>query len=504
MPRNGKKNSTHSRNLLASSAILMVGTTAWAGVPSVGQIFDRLLHPTTNDFQRAYSRVAEELHLDASSTKGRHEKRSLGFYQRITGAGMATTKFQAYYEGIEVIGATAFYHEDSEGDLVRHTVSPFDASTAPVLDESQAVAIAKSVGGDLDISAKPELKLLPSDEGDSARLIYVSKLAGTADKEGSDVLIDADSGEVIAQISHHLTIAPIKVYETNSKCQEVDVTGAPVSLDVKSCDLTVSTLRTKRLASVAAKRAASNSKLVLDYYKKTQGRDSYDNRGSTVVSIVNVGKKFNNAFWDSEQNIMAYGEGDGVTFGDFTQGVDVAGHEMTHGVTSQTAKLLYMGESGALNEANSDFFGKMIANDGNWIMGKGLYVNQATAKGIRDLANPGSLTVKTKGANGAVITKPYPATYAERFPISSTCDGTNDHCWVHVNSTIPGHASYLVTQAIGREKAQKLYYTVLTQFLSARSTFKQAATSTVTACGRLFTAADCTKVKAAYTQVGLL
>ena len=173
-------------------------------------------------------------------------------------------------------------------------------------------------------------------------------------------------------------------------------------------------------------------------------------------------------------------------------------------MTSQTAKLLYMGESGALNEANSDFFGKMISGDSDWVMGKGLYISPSKGKGIRDLANPGSMTVKTKAANGSIVTKPYPATYAERFPIPSTCDGTNDHCWVHVNSTIPSHASYLVATAIGREKAQKLYYTVLTQFLSARSTFKQAAKSTVTACGKILSAADCTKVKAAYTQVGLL
>ena len=40
--------------------------------------------------------------------------------------------------------------------------------------------------------------------------------------------------------------------------------------------------------------------------------------------------------------------------------LDVAGHEMTHGVTSRTANLTYSGESGGLNEATSDIFGTMV------------------------------------------------------------------------------------------------------------------------------------------------
>ena len=48
-----------------------------------------------------------------------------------------------------------------------------------------------------------------------------------------------------------------------------------------------------------------------------------------------------------------------VTFNPFDS-LDVAGHEMTHGVTSRTANLTYSGESGGLNEATSDIFGTMV------------------------------------------------------------------------------------------------------------------------------------------------
>ena len=56
---------------------------------------------------------------------------------------------------------------------------------------------------------------------------------------------------------------------------------------------------------------------------------------------------------------MTYGDGDGVNYGPLVS-LDVAGHEMSHGVTENTAGLTYSGESGGLNEATSDIFGTMV------------------------------------------------------------------------------------------------------------------------------------------------
>src|SRR5262245_41378904 len=72
-----------------------------------------------------------------------------------------------------------------------------------------------------------------------------------------------------------------------------------------------------------------------------------------------------NAFWDGEQ--MAYGNGDGVIFREFTRSLDVIGHELTHGVVSFTSNLKYFGQSGALNEHFADVFGILVRqwkNDG--------------------------------------------------------------------------------------------------------------------------------------------
>ena len=63
---------------------------------------------------------------------------------------------------------------------------------------------------------------------------------------------------------------------------------------------------------------------------------------------------------------MTYGDGAGNAAP--LVELDVAGHEMSHGVTENTAGLTYSGEAGGLNEATSDIFGTAV----EW------YANNAT------------------------------------------------------------------------------------------------------------------------------
>ena len=57
---------------------------------------------------------------------------------------------------------------------------------------------------------------------------------------------------------------------------------------------------------------------------------------------------------------MIYGDGDGISFIEFSGDLDVVGHELSHGVTEATSNLVYQNESGALNEAFSDIMGTAI------------------------------------------------------------------------------------------------------------------------------------------------
>lgn len=96
------------------------------------------------------------------------------------------------------------------------------------------------------------------------------------------------------------------------------------------------------------------AKETYDYYKNTFGRESYDNQGSPIISIAHVNNfqgqdNRNNAAWIGDK--MIYGDGDGRTFTALSGANDVVAHEITHGVTQQTANLVYRSQSGALNES---------------------------------------------------------------------------------------------------------------------------------------------------------
>jgi len=105
------------------------------------------------------------------------------------------------------------------------------------------------------------------------------------------------------------------------------------------------------------------SRIVYDYYASI-GRNSWDGKGASMVSSVNFSDgQFCNAFFSSGLRQMVYGNpcvGPGGNMQLVT--LDVTGHEVTHGVTDSTAGLNYTGQSGALNESFSDYFGNVIGD----------------------------------------------------------------------------------------------------------------------------------------------
>ena len=95
---------------------------------------------------------------------------------------------------------------------------------------------------------------------------------------------------------------------------------------------------------------------------------------------------------------MAYGDGDGSIFVDFSKSNDVIGHEMTHGVTQYSLHLNYTNEAGGLGESLSDCFGSMFrqweakqdVDQADWLIGKdimGPTVLQMGYTCLRDMAN---------------------------------------------------------------------------------------------------------------------
>ncbi len=540
--------------LLSTSAILLCGIQAAYGfesdsiisVPEAGTFFGGW----KNKQNDALSRTRDALNTlransELSTFFENRNGNALALENIVSGDLVETTKVRHYYNGVEVIGSMAFHHRGRFGTSVRNAIRHFSLDATPVLSMEEAVSIARGTTGDRPLLSQPTLKILPMDEG-AARLVYWVELNANGLDEARDVIIDAKSGEVLADLSKHIELAPIQIFDASKQGVELTLVPTPNGRSVQGCKL--ADLATGKVQNLTAKeceaftgqgycqvvldgspvlenptscklvatngvpsigtdasgrRANDNSLKVLNYFQSRLGRNSYDGRGSTLISVVHGGKNYQNAHWDIQNNQMVYGDGDGKELGDFTLSLDVAGHEMAHGVTAHSAKLLGMGESGALNEAYSDFFGVMIAGAKDWAIGRTLFLNPAQAKGVRNLQDPHQLTFNKRSNAGKIVTLPYPASMMEKVPSPAKCDRTNDNCWVHVNATIPGHASYLVFQAVGQEKAEKLYYATLTQALTDKDTIASAALATKKMCRQMFDGLTCNKVDGAFKQVGL-
>ena len=190
---------------------------------------------------------------------------------------------------------------------------------------------------------------------------------------------------VSQSIGAHLTSLATAPKVTVYDCKQTQtLPGTPVANPKASADAT-------------CKRAFNETSKVAQFYKQVFKRNSIDNAGMTMMSSVHYGHKFNNAMWNGTQ--MIYGDGDGKIFVDFTNGNDVIGHELTHGVTQNSLQLGYSDDAGGLNESVSDCFGSMFrqwqanqtAAAADWLIGKDIMGSAANAKGftcLRNMANP--------------------------------------------------------------------------------------------------------------------
>nr|WP_235821847.1 M4 family metallopeptidase [Gottfriedia acidiceleris] len=261
--------------------------------------------------------------------------------------------------------------------------------------------------------------------------------------------------------------------------------------------------------------AHMNSDKVNKYYQTVQKRNSLDDKGMALISTVHIGAKWNNAAWNGKQ--MLYGDGDGIVLGSLAGGLDVTGHEMTHGVIEKSGvNLTYKNESGAINESLADIFGTFVeiysTKENEWEMGEDVYTpTKAGDGGLRSLKDPGSVRVSTKYMPSGY----YPDTYAERYL------GTEDNGGVHINSGINNKAAYLISQGgtnegytikgVGVTTAEKIYYRALTKYLTASSGFKEMREAAVQAARDLYpdnktTGAPSAQTKAvmdAYSSVGV-
>ncbi|MCX5370088.1 M4 family metallopeptidase [Streptomyces sp. NBC_00103] len=263
--------------------------------------------------------------------------------------------------------------------------------------------------------------------------------------------------------------------------------------------------------STAAVDAQYGTDVTWDYYKNVHGRNGIGNDGKGSYNRVHYGNSYNNAFWDDSCFCMTYGDGDGTQLGPLVA-LDVAGHEMSHGVTSKTAKLTYSGESGGLNEATSDIFGSLVefyagnsSDSGDYLIGEKIVRSGFGRDALRYMDKP------SKDGNSA--------------DYWSSSVGNLD---VHYSSGVANHFAYLLAEGsgtktvngvtyssptyngstltgIGRDKLGAIWYRALTVYMTSSTNYAAARTATLNAARDLYGTGttEYNAVAAAWTAVNV-
>ena len=213
------------------------------------------------------------------------------------------------------------------------------------------------------------------------------------------------------------------------------------------------------------------AEMTYDYFWNVHARNSIDGSGFRLRSYVHYNSNYVNAFWDGSR--MTYGDGNGTTTSPLTT-MAIAGHEISHGLTSNTANLVYSYESGALNESFSDIFGVAIdfwsrPTLADWEMGDEIYISSSSY--FRSMSNPNA--------------RNDPDTYLGTHWYT----GTGDNGGVNTNSGVQNFWFYLLVNggtgtndngdaysvsALGLDTAARIAFRNLTVYLSRNSQYADA------------------------------
>ena len=455
--------------------------------------------------------------------------------------GRITERSDQYYRGVRVFGADVSRQIDDQG--VVHSVfgnvySGIAISPDPTLTPDDVRARIDDLAGyEQGETNQPELVVLPEAGSDTYHLAWRMR-AVTGQADIIQYFLDASSGDILLQYSDRQSQSAVgratgvlgdskKISVTNSGgsftlrdllrppvIETEDMKGDPNRttdylngrLLLGTSDLATDADNT--WTDGAVDDAHVYAGYTYDYYFKRFGRRGLDNNNIRIRSLANPVRRtqadlsqyfnsfpdfFVNAFY-AGGGVMVYGVGlpPGTTLGGkswtFTSGaLDIVGHELSHGVTQFTSNLIYLNESGALNEAFSDMMGTSIEffyqppGDGDLKADYLLGEDVIKPGGIRSMENP--------AAYGS------PDHYSRRFL------GATDNGGVHTNSGIANQAFYLSieggtnrtsglsVQGVGganRDQIEKVFYRAFTQLLPSNATFSVARAATIQAARDLY------------------
>lgn len=441
------------------------------------------------------------------------------------------------YKGIEVYGSESTLHLDAQKERITgkfHKIDE-DVPVIPVFDLTKSLGVVREDLRKLTTYrelTEAEKKLLDYDSPEHNLVIFGENGQGYALAweitirpnfiEEWKYFINATDGSILKKYNNTQSDGPLTAsgYDLNNQVRTFDVflqegtyymyniaedmynteTGEGVIFTLDADNTSTEDLNYKYVTSAtntwsqkAAISAHYHATLTYEYFLNTFGRNSINNLGGDIISLVNVaeddGTSMENAFWNGKA--VFYGNG-GTHFKSLAGALDVTAHELGHGVVSNTANLEYYGQSGAINESYADIFGAMVDRE-DWKIGEDVVKTTYYPSGaLRDMSDP---------HNGGTKTDDYwqPAHVSEMYL------GTQDNGGVHVNSSIGNHAFYLFATAVGKEKAEQVFYLALTDYLTKTSQFIDFRIAVVQAARDLYgdSSTEVTAAENAFTAVGV-
>jgi Zn-dependent metalloprotease len=522
--------------IVAAVATSVAGVQAAAAAPDDDRVTST--RQISEDGSRADAAVA--------AAKKNAEKTKFGDKQQLIvtdaladSTGDTHVRMRRTYDKLRVVGGDLVVHRSADGSFV---------GSSQTLDERIAVDTEPAV------SAKEAAKKAPSAKQSSEPKLVVNAIGsepklswivttGGQQKDGTpsrlDTYVDAETGAVLRSEERIQTVdgdgdslyggtVPLQLTQSGSTFQLKDPTrGNTFTTDMNNrTDSALCTILgigcqngtlftspdthfgngTTSSRESAAVDAQYGTNVTWDFFRNRFGRNGIFGTGAGSFNRVHYGRNYVNAFWDGTK--MTYGDGNGTRYGPLTS-LDVAGHEMSHGVTQNTANLTYSGESGGLNEATSDIFGSMVefhaANSedpGDYLIGEEF---DSTHAGLRRMDDPdsdgNSLNCYAPGAGNVDVH--YSSGIGNHF-YYLLAEGSGPKTLGGVQHISPTCNGSSVT-GIGRTDAAAIWYRALTVYMTSSTNYAGARTATLNAARDLFTAGSVQQnaVAAAWSAVSV-
>ncbi|QGZ53097.1 peptidase M4 family protein [Streptomyces sp. QHH-9511] len=426
--------------------------------------------------------------------------------------GTVHTRYERTYEGLPVLGGDLVVHLKKNG--ARSTTKATGArisvpGTAAAVSGDAAKKSAVATAEAKDATASSARKVIWAATG-KPTLAWETVVTGVqADGTPSErhVVTDAATGkelyayEAIETGSGHSQYAGGVTLGTAPSYTLTDTArGGHKTYDLNGATSGTGTLFTdaddvwgdgtpanRQTAAVDAHYGAA---LTWDFYKNELGRNGIRGDGVAAYSRVHYGNAYVNAFWSDQCFCMTYGDGAGNAKP--LTSIDVAGHEMTHGLTSATAGLRYSRESGGLNEATSDilgtsveFFANNASDAGDYLIGEKIDIRgNGTPLRYMDKPSRDGNSADYWSRNVGRLDVHYSSGPANHF-FYLLSEGSGAKTLNGVAYDSPTYDGSTVT-GIGRVKAYKIWYKALSTYMTSSTDYAGARTATLQAAGDLY------------------